>query len=204
MWVNLWQAEPGAVQAHFERAQDIVRQAGGRRLLAFNLAAMAEAHRQIGDRARAISMLEDAWGITREGGMKLLGGVVLGYRALAAYDDDELRRESLREGERVLAEASHALNAFHFYATGIDSCLLAGDWGEARRLADCFAGRFAAEAVPVIEFLVERGRLLAELGKNGPSAPLVGALQRCRERGRGFGYNLFLKLLDQALGDTPG
>jgi hypothetical protein len=136
--------------------------------------------------------------------MKLLGGMVLGNRALAAYDDHELRRESLREGERVLAEASHALNALHFYASGIDSCLLAADWGEASRLADCFSRRFAAEAVPLVVFLVERGRLLAELGENGPSTPLVQALQRCRELGRGLGYNLFLKLLDEALGDTPG
>jgi predicted ATPase len=204
MLVNLWCAQPGAVEAHFERAADIVRQTGARAHLAMNLVAMAGAHRQLGNRAHAVSMLEEALEMAREYGMKLLGSMVLGNRALAAYDDDELRRESLREGERVLAEASHALNALHFYASGIDSCLLAADWGEARRLADCFSRRFAAEAVPLVVFLVERGRLLAELGENGPSASLVQALQRCREMGRRLGYSLFLKLLDEALGDTPG
>jgi tetratricopeptide (TPR) repeat protein len=36
MIVNLWCAQPGAVEAHFERAEDIVRQTGARRLLAMN------------------------------------------------------------------------------------------------------------------------------------------------------------------------
>jgi hypothetical protein len=53
--------------------------------------------------------------------------------------------------------------------------------------------------VPLIEFLVQRGRLLAELGESGPNGRLLEALQDCRQVGRGRGYALFLGLLDEAL-----
>jgi hypothetical protein len=107
----------------------------------------------------------------------------------------------LREGERF-ADTTIAILSLYFYTAAIESCLLAADWGEARRFSKRFAARFAAEPVPLTEFLAERGRLLAELGENGPSAQLVQALRRCRELGRALGYGLFLKLLDEALGDS--
>jgi hypothetical protein len=64
--------------------------------------------------------------------------------------------------------------------------LLARDWREARRLSEHFAARFAAEPVPLVEFLVGRGRLLADLGEKGSSAPMVKALHRCRKLGQGL------------------
>jgi hypothetical protein len=118
------------------------------------------------------------------------------------YDDFEQRREALVEGERTLAKASVAHNALWFYAYAIESCLLAGDWKEAHRFGDCFSASFAVETTLAIDFLAERGRLLAVLGETGPSKSLMHALQQCRKAGRGLGYALSLKLLDRALDST--
>jgi tetratricopeptide (TPR) repeat protein len=176
-----------------------VRLLGAKRFQATILTLMGEAYRQLGDRARAMDMHEQALAIARKGGMSYVGGIVLGYRALAAYEDVELRRDSLREGEQSLTEASVAHNALFFYAFAIESSLLAGDWAEARRFADAFAARFSAERVPFIDFLVDRGRLLAELGENGPSEALIEALRRCRETGRAFRFGLFQRRLEKVL-----
>jgi len=202
MILNLWCARPEAIEPHFERAQEIVRQLGARRFQAMNLTLMGEAYRQLGNRARAAEMHEEALAIARKGGMSYVGAVVLGYRALAAYDNAELRRESLSEGERTLSEASVAHNAFFLYTFAVESALLAGDWAEARRFADAFGAHFRAERIPFIDFLVDRGRLLAELGENGPSEARIEALQRCREAGRGFRFELFLRPLDKVLDQT--
>jgi hypothetical protein len=134
--------------------------------------------------------------------MSYVGSMVLGLRALSVHDDFELRREALSEGERSLTKASVAHNALWFYAYAIESCLLAGDWKEARRFSNCFSASFAVETIQAIDFLAERGQLLAALGETGPSEPLMHALRRCRKAGRGLGYVLFLRLLDQALYPT--
>jgi class 3 adenylate cyclase/tetratricopeptide (TPR) repeat protein len=206
MGLHIFRARPEAVAANFERAQDIVRRIGAPRSAAYNIACMAEAHRQLGDRARAAAMHEEAVALAREFGMSHTGAIILGLRALAAHDNPELRCASLAEGERVLAQPTVALNALWFYTFAIESCLLARDWSEARRFSDGFSASFPDERIPMIEFLVDRGRLLAALGGSGPSEPLLQALTRCREAGRRVGYTLFVTLLDRALdpAGSPG
>lgn len=111
-----------------------------------------------------------------------------------------MRRASLSEGEHVVSQASVGHNTLFFFAFGIESCLLAADWVEARRLADQFAASFAIEQPPVVEFLTERCRLLADAAERGLDKSLRRELERCRDRGRKLGYVLFLKLLDRYLG----
>jgi hypothetical protein len=86
-----------------------------------------------------------------------------------------------------------------FFGFGIESCLLAEDWAEARRLANLFAASFALEPPPFVEFAVERCRLLADAAEKGIDPLLRQALERCREHGRALGYATFLKSLDQRL-----
>jgi class 3 adenylate cyclase/tetratricopeptide (TPR) repeat protein len=203
MTLLLWCARPEAVEQHFTRAQALVQPIGARRLEATLLTCMGEAYRQMGDRTRAATLHENALAIVRDVGMSYNGAIVLGHRALLAHDDDKLRRESLSEGERALSGAVVSHNAYYFYSFAIESCLLAEDWREARRLAGCFGERFTAEKVPMIEFQIDRGRLLSELGEHGPTSSLLQALEKCREVGRKLGYRLFLRLLDRAL-ETAG
>jgi tetratricopeptide (TPR) repeat protein len=203
MGVHLWCGRPEAALAHAERAQDIVHQAGARRLEALNLTCMGEACRQQGDRQQALSMHEQALAIAREAGMSYVGALVLGYRALAAYDDEAFRVASIREGERTVASGAVAHSALHFYSCAIEASLLARDWTEARRLAGCLEEYFAVEPTPLTQFLVERARLLADLGENGTNAPSIEALRQFRERSAGLGLALFFKLMDKALAAAP-
>jgi len=168
-----------------------------------NLTLMAEAHRQLGDRERAISMHEEALAIARELGMSYIGGAILAFRALAQYDVPDVRRASLREGEHVTSQASVGSNTLLFYGFSIESCLLAGEWKEARRLSANLAASYAVEQPPIVEFLTERCRLLADAAEKGLDRSLRRALKRCRDHGSRLGYALFLNLLDQALERTP-
>jgi class 3 adenylate cyclase/tetratricopeptide (TPR) repeat protein len=199
MSLNIWSGRPDGVERHYGRAESLVNQLGAHRYRGMNLAMMGEAVRQAGDAKRALALNDEALALARDGGMIAFGPIVLGFRAVAAGRDAGFRRESIREGELALSRGGIALNASFFYPFAIESCLLAEEWPEARRLAAGFAARFAAERVPEIEFQIERARLLAELGERGATPSLLEALARCREAGRVLDYGLDLGLLDHAL-----
>ena len=185
------------LETHFTRAREIALQIGGPRSLALTLGFMGAALFLLGDRAGATSICEEALDIAQDDGMELVRALVLACHALAACDDAELRRATLRESERV-AGNTIAVIAFNFYLLAIEGCLIVEDWGEAHRFADGLATRFAEDA-PFVMFLAKRGQLLAELGESRPDAPLKEALHRCRELGQRMGYSLFLRRLDEAL-----
>jgi hypothetical protein len=192
--------EPEGVKAHFDRAEEIVRQLGSRRFHSMNLAMMAEAHRQLGDRKLASAMLDEALLLAREtAAMNYFGGSILGFRALTAYDDPELRLASLREGELAVARGGFYFNTMYFFAYGIESCIVAEDWGKVRHLADLFAASFPIEQPPGMEFLAERCLLLAEAAERGIDRSLRRRMEQCRDRGRAVGYTLFLRQLDRYL-----
>jgi tetratricopeptide (TPR) repeat protein len=199
MWLHLWCGRPEAAARYFESVQEIVHRVGARRLETLNLTGMGEASRQLGDRSGALSMHEQALAIARETGMTYVGAIVLGYQALAAFDDETFRAASIREGESTVASGVVAHSAFLFYTSAIESSLLAHDWTEARRLAGRFAAYFSVEMTPLMEFQVERAGILTDLGEHGTDAPLIGALWHCRERGAALGFTYFLRLVDEAL-----
>lgn len=192
------------VKSHFDRAQEIVQRMGARRPYAMNVTLMGEALRQLGEHERAVAMHEEALSITRELGLHHFGAVALAFRAIAAQDAPDIRRESLQEGERAVSQAGIGPHIPVFFGFAIESCLLAEDWAEARRFADLFAARFALEPPPFVEFAVERCRLLADAAEKGIDPSLRQALERCREHGRALGYATFLRSLDQRLNRTHG
>jgi tetratricopeptide (TPR) repeat protein len=199
MIIHLWSARPNEVKPHFERAQEIVRALGARRFEAENLAYMAEAHRQLGDRQRALELLDVAAAISRETGMSYFGATVLGFQALASADRPAVQRAALEEGE-CLARRGH--NALFFGYCAIESCLLAKMWSEARRFADFLASAFEKEPVLLTEFLVERGRLLAQCGESHPSSFPLDAIRACWKKGMDLGYMFFVAALETALSEA--
>jgi class 3 adenylate cyclase/tetratricopeptide (TPR) repeat protein len=198
MIIHLWTARPDRVTPHFERAQEIVRAIGARRFEPENLAFMAEAHRQRGDRQRATELLEDAAAISREAGISYFGAIVLGFQALATADRPSLQRAALEEGECLARRSYIAHNALFFGYCAIESCLLAQKWNEARRFADFLAAAFQEEPVMLTEFLVERGRLLAQCGESDPSRFPRDAIRACWKKGMDLGYMFFVAALDAA------
>jgi class 3 adenylate cyclase/tetratricopeptide (TPR) repeat protein len=202
MMIHLWSARPNQVKPHFERAQEIVRAIGARRFEAENLAYMAEAHRQLGDRQRALELLEDAVEISRETGMSYCGASVLGLQALATADRPSLQRAALEEGECLARRGYLAHNAVFFGYCAIESCLLAKKWSEARRFADFLAAAFEKEPVLLTEFLVERGRLLAQCGESDPGSFPLDAIRACWKKGMDLGYMFFVTALEAALSEA--
>jgi class 3 adenylate cyclase/tetratricopeptide (TPR) repeat protein len=203
MTIHLWSARPHQVKPHFERAQEIVRAIGARRFEAENVAYMAEAHRQLGDRQRALALLEGSVAISRETGMSYCGAIVLGFQALAAADRPALHRAALEEGECLARRGYIAHNALYFGYCAIESCLLAKKWSEARRFADFLASAFEKEPVLLTEFLVERGRLLAQCGESDPSRFPLDAIKACWKKGMDLGYMFFVGALEAVLSAAP-
>jgi hypothetical protein len=195
---HLWCARPQAVEPHFRRVREIADQTGSPRIRAENLTLMGDACRQLGDQILALSFNDEALTLARQDETKILIPTILGARALTCYDDDQIRIACLREGESEV-ERSIAVNALAFHVCSIDSCLLARDWSEAERYSDLFAVRFSVEPIPLVDFLVMRGRLLSELGRQGQSAALEERLAHCTALGRALGHAQFLELLEKAL-----
>jgi class 3 adenylate cyclase/tetratricopeptide (TPR) repeat protein len=204
MIIHLWSARPNQVKPHFERAQEIVRAVGARRFEAENLAFMAEAYRQLGDRQQAIALLEEAAAISRETGISYFGAIVLGFQALASADRPALQRAVLEEGECLARRGYIAHNALFFGYCAIESCLLARNWNEARRFADFLAAAFEQEPVLFTEFLVERCQLLAQCGESDPSRFPLDAIRACWKKGMDLGYMFFVAALEAAHAEASG
>ncbi|MGF1623616.1 MAG: hypothetical protein ACFCVH_01925, partial [Alphaproteobacteria bacterium] len=144
----------------------------------------------------SIALAAEAVPICRETGMQYVGALVLGYQALAAHDDEPVRRAALDEGEALALAGGIAHNAMFFGLAAIESALLAGAWDEARRYAEGLDRAFLDEPVPFLSFIAERGRVLADHGERPGDASVLERMEACAEAGRGLGYGYFLPALE--------
>jgi hypothetical protein len=151
-----------------------------------------------GNRAGALELLEKSWAISLETGVTQVGPTVLGALALVTTDPVR-RRDALREGQSILDRGCVSHNYFWFYRHAIEVSLEEGDWDAAERYARALEQYFHTEPVPWPEFVVARGRALAELGRRGPSERVVAQLRQLRDDAARLGLQADLERLDAAL-----
>jgi hypothetical protein len=102
--------------------------------------------------------------------------------ALAVATTDSARRgEALREGQAILERGCVSHNYFWFYRYAIDVSLTERDWDAADAYADALERYFRAEPVAWSDFVVARGKALAEFGRRGPEERVVTRLRQLRE-----------------------
>ena len=65
----------------------------------------------------------------------------------------------------MLAKGAVGHNHFGFRRFAIEAALLAKAWDEAEAQADALVRRTAAEPLPYSDLIVERGRILARMGR---------------------------------------
>ncbi|NNL67494.1 MAG: AAA family ATPase, partial [Myxococcales bacterium] len=118
-----------------EHATALARRLGTPNLEASAKAHMARALYGVGERGAAVELLREAYEMIRASGLAFLGPTVLGYLAWTTSDERE-RSWALDTGESLLGKDAVSHNYVRFYRFAAETCLEAGQWGEAARYAD--------------------------------------------------------------------
>jgi class 3 adenylate cyclase/tetratricopeptide (TPR) repeat protein len=197
-WVLLEQCEFALAEDHARRALEAADRVGVRRLIAGYSEPLARLRLHAGDRAGAVELLENGWAISQETGVTQLGPLILGALALATTDPAR-RREALREGQAILERGCVSHNYFWFNRCAIDVSLAERDWDGADAYADALERHFHAEPWPWADFVIARGRALAELGRRGPEDRVVARLRQLRDEAARLGLRTDAAHLDAVL-----
>jgi DNA-binding SARP family transcriptional activator len=177
----------GRTEESRERARRTVDHAerlGARRFHAEALGLIALSHVLQGDRTEGRRIVEEGIAIAREAGMAYCGPILLGILARAT-DDPPQRADALREGEALLADGSVSHSYFEFYANAIEVSLDTRAWADVRRYAQALSDYTRDEPVPLPTLVIDRGRVLADIGEGRKDERTLSALNallaRCRE-----------------------
>jgi tetratricopeptide (TPR) repeat protein len=169
------------------RALATARDIGNERFASYVMHDLARARFGQGDRAAAAELLDETIEISRRTDISFIGPRVLGAIAVVS-DDPKRRKDALAEGEDVLA-GGHCIahNHFWFYREAIDSALADGDWDAAERYAGAFDAFTQAEPLPWTDLHIQRGRLLAALGRDPGDNQARTELQALRDQASAAG-----------------
>jgi tetratricopeptide (TPR) repeat protein len=180
---NDYEGAEGSLTRALATARDI----GNERFASYVMHDLARARFGQGDRAAAAELLDETIEISRRTDISFIGPRVLGAIAVVS-DDPKRRKDALAEGEDVLA-GGHCIahNHFWFYREAIDSALADGDWDAAERYAGAFDAFTQAEPLPWTDLHIQRGRLLAALGRDPGDNQARTELQALRDQASAAG-----------------
>jgi DNA-binding SARP family transcriptional activator/tetratricopeptide (TPR) repeat protein len=173
-----------ASRAHAQLALEFAQRVGARRFHAEAFGLLARSYSAEGNREEALRLANEGIAIARETAMSYCGPVLLSAIALTT-DDPDTRIAALREGEALLAEGCVSHSYFEFYDTAAEVSLNTRSWSEARRYAAALENYTREESVPWTALVIERARLLADVGEGGATKRTTLALRdladRCNE-----------------------
>jgi class 3 adenylate cyclase len=92
------------------------------------------------------------------------------------------RQAAFAAGEALLAKGAVGHNHFGFRRFAIEMALQSEAWDEAEAHADALARRTAAEPLPYSDLIVERGRVLARMGRGAARDEDIGELAALRAK----------------------
>jgi len=153
---------------------------------------------RMGERGKALAFANEALQICREHGMGFTGAWLHGVIAGLTPDDAE-RDRALARGEELLADGCVSHNHFHFYTNAIEVCLTAGRWDAAERYCGKLDAYAALEPLPWTEFIVARGRALAQLGRGERGVQLATELRELQATAAKAEINDSLPALEAAI-----
>jgi class 3 adenylate cyclase/tetratricopeptide (TPR) repeat protein len=188
--------DTGSAKEHALAANDIARSIGATRFVPEGMMFLADCLAQEGDRAAARTLMREALELARDQ-INYCGPWIYGGLATLAQSDNE-RRQSLREGERILAAGAPAHNHVGFYTGAIEASLAACEWDEALRYCEALDLAFRAERPPLVEFKSAQGRLLARLGRGATEPGLRAELSRLLEQAARARMVVSLRALEAA------
>jgi class 3 adenylate cyclase/tetratricopeptide (TPR) repeat protein len=196
-WIFLERHEFAQAERDARRGLELSDLLGSRRFVPLFNDIIARIRLHTGDRTGARELLKSSWEISRETGVTFIGPFVLGAMALASADGD--RRTALQEGRALLDRGCVSHNYFWFYRDAIEVSLEETDWDAAETYALALESYFRAEPAGWPDFIVARGRVLAEFGRHGACEAVVAQLERLCEEATRLGMQAELSRLEQAL-----
>jgi tetratricopeptide (TPR) repeat protein len=172
----------------YEEAADVQPQALGqaralnaRRFEAGFLGVSAEVAPGQGDRREALALVREGLAASEEPSPRFAGPTLHGLLALIETDRS-MREAALAAGEALLAKGVVGHNHFYFRRYAIEATLLVEEWDAADAHADALAKRTAAEPLPYSDMIVERGRILARIGRGTARDEDAGKLAALRAK----------------------
>jgi tetratricopeptide (TPR) repeat protein len=192
------QGRLGELRSLAEQALQLSKQLGARRFHAECLAMLANSMLSNDDRAAGLRLAEEGLQMSRDIGMSYCGPAILGVLARLT-DDPAQRAEALAEGETLLAAGCVSHSYFEFYYHAIEVSIEHSAWSAARRYANALASYTANEPLPPNDLLIDRARLLADVGENVITPQTGHALEALRERCRLMNAVTAIPAIDAAL-----
>ena len=200
-WLFLDKCEGPIAEQHAQKGLEAVNVIGARRFIPLFNDVVARIRLMAGDRKGALELLEESWNVSREASTAFAGPVVLGAIALAT-DDPGRRSEALRQGEAILREGCASHNHFRFYRDAIEVSLRERLWDDVKYYASALERCFGTQSSAWSDFIVARGRALAEAGNERPSQQARVRLRQLREHAFSVGMKAAVPRLDAALGES--
>jgi DNA-binding SARP family transcriptional activator len=180
------------------KAMTLAKQLGARRFQAEAMGIVALTALASGNRKEALEIARASVVFGRETGMSYCGPILLSVVARATTDAEE-RAQSLKEGEALLATGCVSHSYLEFYNHAIEVSLEHHAWAEARRYARALAEYTQREPMPLTDLLIQRARLLADIGEGVASAETWPALEELRNTCLRMNARNALKAIEEAL-----
>jgi DNA-binding SARP family transcriptional activator len=169
-------------RARAQQALQLAKQLGARRFQAEALGIFALTTVEH-DREEALQLAEQALQMGREASMSYCGPTLLGIVARITSNPSR-RAKALAEGEELLAAGCVSHCYFDFYNNAIEVSLQDRNWQDARRYAAALEEYTKGEPFAWTNFLIRRGRLLADVGENPQKASAREQLTAVRTEGQ--------------------
>jgi tetratricopeptide (TPR) repeat protein len=163
------------------QAVERARALNARRYEASILGGCAEVALGQGNRREALALVREGLVASEETSPRFVGPFL--YGLLGLIETERSAREvALAAGEVLLAKGAGGHNHFWFRRYAIEAALQAEEWNEAEAHADALARRTAAEPLPYSDLIVERGHILARMGRGTARGEDAGKLAALRAK----------------------
>ena len=178
----------------------LARQLGNLRFEPINQVIMCKVLRIQGRYEEAEAMAKEAEVISLKTGPRYTGPMTMGALAVVATES-VTRTKALADGIEMLKDDCVGHNYLWFYRDAINASLMENQWNKALEFADAAEQYTTTEPLPWMTLLIERGRLLAELGINGTSAELMEKLGALRDSALQKEFRSPLPMIERALAE---
>ncbi|HXW19912.1 MAG TPA: adenylate/guanylate cyclase domain-containing protein [Roseiarcus sp.] len=141
------------------------------------------------DRREALALVREGMTASEETSPGFAGPILYGLLALIEKERSA-REAALAAGEALLTKGAVGHNQFWFRRFAIEAALQLEEWDEADAHADALAARTAAEPLPYSDLIVERGRILARIGRGTAGDEDVGKLAALRAKAAAVDFRI--------------